>query len=120
MWINYNGGAGGGSGSTEFMTAGLNQSGTRVNWPNNPASDGYTFAADGEGGAANDYRAYHGPTEYATSSGVYVAKSQGNTDALYQALFPSPPYETAGCPANIGSRWISGRSVMRSSGDSMA
>ena len=36
MWINYNGGSGGGSGSTEFMNAGINQAGTQVNWPENP------------------------------------------------------------------------------------
>ena len=103
MWINYNGGAGGGSGSTEFMMAGLNASGTRVIWPNNAASDGYTFAVDGEGGATDDYRAYHGPTEYTTTSGFYVAKSQDHTDTLYKALFPTPPYETIGVP---GKQWV--------------
>lgn len=103
MWINYNGGAGGGIGSTEFMMAGLNASGTRVIWPSNAASDGYTFAVDGEGGASNDYRAYNGPTEYTTSSGFYVAKSQDHTDTLYKALFPTPPYETIGVP---GKQWV--------------
>jgi spore germination protein YaaH len=103
MWLNYNGGAGGGSGSTEFMLAGLNCSGTRVVWPNNAASDGYTFGVSGEGGAADDYRAYAGPTEYAIGSGVYVAESLNNTDPVYTALFPTPDYETLGVP---GKHWV--------------
>lgn len=103
MWINYNGGAGGGTGSTEFMMAGLNTAGTRVIWPSNAASDGYTFAVDGEGGAADDYRAYQGPTEYAIGSGVYVPKTLNNTDTMYLAMFPSTLYETAGVP---GKQWV--------------
>ena len=103
MWLNYNGGAGGGSGSTEFMLAGLNQSGTRVVWPNNAASDGYSFAVDGEGGASDDYRAYAGPTEYAIGSGVYVPHRLDHTDALYKQLFTSPPFETLGAP---GKQWV--------------
>jgi spore germination protein YaaH len=104
MWINYNGGAGGGSGSTEFMTAGINHSGTRVCWPNNPASDGYYFAVSGEGGSSTDYRAYDGASEYSLASGVYVAVSQNNSDSLYQHLLPSPEYETQGSP---GKHWVS-------------
>jgi len=103
VWINYNGGAGGGTGSTEFFLAGVNASGTRVNWSGNAASDGFTFAVDGEGGASNDYRAYAGATEYTTASGVYVAKSQDHTDALYKLLFPNPPFETLGVP---GKQWV--------------
>ncbi|MCP4248018.1 MAG: hypothetical protein GY778_13300 [bacterium] len=103
LWINYNGGAGGGSGSTEFMLAGINHGGAQVNWPENPASDGASFAVSGEGGAVADYRAYDGPTEYAAGSGVYAAGSQNHTAALYQALFPDPPYETQGAP---GKQWV--------------
>ncbi|MBN2448526.1 MAG: hypothetical protein JXO22_17495, partial [Phycisphaerae bacterium] len=55
MWINYNGGAGGGTGSTEFVSAGINHSGSQVCWPDNAASDGFWFACDGEGGVTDDY-----------------------------------------------------------------
>lgn len=103
MWLNYNGGAGGGYGSTEFMTAGISPSGDRVNWPGNAASDGHTFAVSGEGGATNDYRAYTGATELDVATGVYAAASQDNTAALYQALFTAPPFETAGAP---GKQWV--------------
>jgi len=59
LWINYNGGAGGGSGSTEFATFGINHSGTVVNWTDLlPQGDGVWFATTGEGGSTRDYRAY--------------------------------------------------------------
>jgi hypothetical protein len=32
VWLNYNGPSGGGTGSTEYATIGLNHAGTRVNW----------------------------------------------------------------------------------------
>lgn len=102
-WINYNGGAGGGTGSTEFMTAGVNHDGMQVNWPENPGSDGYLFAVDGEGDSSRDYRAYDGPTEFLVESGIYAAGSQNHTASLYQALFPSPEYETQGVP---GKHWV--------------
>src|SRR5262249_35233660 len=64
MWINYPGGPGGGTGSTEFSTFGINHAGTRVNWDASTAnpSDGLWFALDGEGGdsGGKDYRAYEG------------------------------------------------------------
>lgn len=103
MWINYNGGAGGGTGSTEFMTAGLGQSGTQVNWPSNPASDGYTVAVSGEGGAAHDYRVYDGVVELTDEDGIYPAESQDSADTYYQTLFPSPEFESSGAP---GKHWV--------------
>jgi hypothetical protein len=103
MWINYNGGPGGGTGSTEFMHAGINQAGDRVNWPENPGSDGFSFAVTGEGGASLDYRAYTGSSMFDVASGVYLAGSQNHTAAFYQALFPSPDYETQGAP---GKHWV--------------
>lgn len=103
MWINYNGGPGGGSGSTEFMTAGLGHSGTQVNWSGNPASDGYMMAVTGDGGAAEDYRAYDGAAQLTVGAGVYLANAQNNTDIYYQTLFPSPTFESAGAP---GKHWV--------------
>ena len=100
MWLNYNGPAGGGSGSTELSLAGINQSGTQVHWPNNPACDGFSFGVTGEGGAADDYRAYRGPTMV---TGVYAAGSQNHSATLYQNLFVPPAYETRGAP---GKHWV--------------
>lgn len=103
LWMNYNGGSGGGSGSTEFLVAGLGHAGDRVAWPNNPASDGAYVAVSGEGGAVQDYRAYVGPSMLTVDSGAYIAGSQNHTAALYHALFPSPPFETPGAP---GKHWV--------------
>ncbi|MFN7140489.1 MAG: hypothetical protein ACK4UN_14220, partial [Limisphaerales bacterium] len=51
MWMNYNGGAWGGTGSTESATFGVNHVGDKVNWNNNTfPSDGIWFAVSGEGG----------------------------------------------------------------------
>lgn len=103
MWLNYNGGAGGGSGSTEFATFGVDHDGARVNWSGNPSSDGFWFAVSGEGGDADDYRAYRGATLLSTTAGGYAAAGRNNTAAFYQTLFPSPTYETAGAP---GKHWV--------------
>ncbi len=58
MWINYNGGNGGGANSTEHMAAGLNIDGTGVPGfaPGGTASRGYLLTAAGEGGNTGDYR----------------------------------------------------------------
>ena len=103
MWINYSGGAGGGTGSTQFSTAGVNHSGTRVVWPLNAASDGLWNAVTGEGGAADDYCAYSGPTLLSVTAGGYAASSRNHTAAFYQNFFPAPPGETAGAP---GKQWV--------------
>jgi len=77
VWLNYNGPAEGGSGSTEHAIFGINHTGTNVNWHSfvasftDPAavpnalppgigasvSDGRWFTMTGEGGAAIDMRA---------------------------------------------------------------
>ncbi|HSU52547.1 MAG TPA: hypothetical protein VLT36_00650, partial [Candidatus Dormibacteraeota bacterium] len=115
MWINYNGGAGGGSGSTEYATFGINHTGAEVNWTTNgSSSDGVWFAVDGEGGSAGtDYRAYAG-NGLATASLLSFANSgmsaSGATsddggDPFFMSLLPSPTYETSGSP---GKHWIQG------------
>ncbi len=113
LWINYNGPPGGGSGSTEFVTMGLNHAGTRVNWGagSASASDGVWFGVDGEGGASSDYLAYVGnpsgnPTSLPFASSGFAANgAQGvdDGDLFFQGLFPASPYETAGVP---GKRWV--------------
>ncbi|MDB6122573.1 MAG: hypothetical protein JWQ71_1566 [Pedosphaera sp.] len=115
MWINYNGGAGGGSGSTEYGTFGLNFAGTRVNWATNnaSASDGIWFAVDGEGGSGgSDYRAYLGTGGVPTQLSVAASGLKANgaltdnvSDPFFQSLFPSPTYETTGVP---GKHWVQG------------
>src|SRR5258706_7644852 len=116
MWLNYPGGSGGGTGSTEYSTFGLNHSGTRVNWDSSTStpSDGLWFAVDGEGGdttSGRDYRAYEGNpsarpsllTFSASGFSASGAASANNTDPYFQSLFPSPTYETPGAP---GKHWV--------------
>lgn len=112
LWINYPGNAGGlvSTGSTQFAQSGINHSGTNVNWaaPSATMSDGLWFAVDGEGGTSADYRAYRGNTNgtqtdlsgNASTSGLIATN---NTAAVFQALFPSTRFETAGSP---GKNWI--------------
>jgi len=127
MWINYNGPAYGGVGSTEFGTFGINHLGDKVNWidPGGPAhlSDGVWFAVAGEGGAGintiNDYDAYVGD---GTGSAVWLRGTEGgfldrdgdsnpetevnptqaDTFPLKQ-MFPAPQFESPGAP---GKQWV--------------
>jgi len=103
MWMSYNGGAGGGSGSTEFATFGIDHTGTQVNWAYNTNSDGFWFAVSGEGGASDDYCVYRDATLLSTLAGGYAAASRNHTADFYQTLFPNPPYETQGAP---GKQWV--------------
>lgn len=126
MWIGYNGGESGGTGSTEFGIFGINHLGTQVNWaptggqPGSlSTSDGIWFAVTGEGGAAGDYRNYDGdptgaPLRYSGADGGFldrdgiagveeeVVPPQPATNPL-SFVFPRPPFETAGVP---GKRWV--------------
>jgi hypothetical protein len=114
MWINYPGGPGGGTGSTEFSTFGINHNGTRVNWDaaNASPSDGVWFAVDGEGGdtGGKDFRAYEGSASAratllsfaASGFSASGAASANNTDPYFQSLFPAGTYETPGSP---GKHW---------------
>lgn len=103
VWMNYNGGAGGGVGSTQYSTAGVNHSGTRVVWPNNAASDGLWNAVTGDGGAADDFCAYSGATLLSVTAGGYAASSRNHSAVFYQNFFPAPPFETVGAP---GKQWV--------------
>jgi hypothetical protein len=66
IWHNYNGGAGGGSGSTEFQLYGISSDTTRIFTADpgsgtaagtlGPKPNGVYYAAAGEGGAASSYQ----------------------------------------------------------------
>ena len=100
FWINVNGPLPlGGTGSTEFLTAGLVTAGNRVEWTGpGTTADGYWFSGDGEGGVANssttsgDYCAYVGTNLQTTSSGVYAAgadtTARDNANPYYVAALP--------------------------------
>ncbi|MCP5527881.1 MAG: hypothetical protein H7A47_13905 [Verrucomicrobiales bacterium] len=121
MWLNYNGGAYGGIGSTEFGIFGLNHAGTRVNWANDTYvdSDGVWFAVTGEGGASRDYRAYEGfpftpSLEFQNldggffdrdGDGLYEFEVNPNQAATFplKEFFPAPDYESPGAP---GKHWV--------------
>lgn len=124
MWINYNGPAFGGTGSTEFGIFGINHTGDKVNWavPGAgvplPGSDGLWFGVTGEAGAAGDYRVYEGdptnnPLRQQGPLGGFLDRNgdgtleedvpiTGNGYPMSQ-VFHSPPYETRGVP---GKRWV--------------
>lgn len=112
LWINYPGGVGGinSTGSTEYAIFGLDHLGTQVNWaaPSASSSDGVWFGMDGEGGSSTtDYRAYVGNlsgTEIdLAAAGTSGLIASNHTAAIYQNLFPSTRFETAGAP---GKNWV--------------
>lgn len=116
MWMNYTGSSGGGTGSTEYATCGINHTGTRINWGagSATASDGTWFAVDGEGGATADYIAYVGnptgnPTQLSFAASGLTANGAMTNDAaadpFYYTLFPLPTYETPNSP---GKHWVQG------------
>lgn len=131
LWMNYNGPATGGVGSTEFMIAGINQEpgsvggtslpqgglGVHTFTDPNPAHQrgGQGMAFDGERGNGLDYRFYAATTRVGSldyPSG-YLASSEtvgtstylpGNgLNSFYQTMFPEPIYETGGAP---GKKWV--------------
>ena len=100
MWINVNGPfPGGGSGSTEFLFAGIGTSGNRVEWTGSGSTaDGVYFSADGDGGVSDtsttmgDFCAYNGTVLIAPGTGAYRAGTftgaRGNNDPYYVTAFP--------------------------------
>ena len=133
VWMNYNGPAEGGSGSTEHAIFGINHTGRNVNWfsfganftdPSVPnalppgvgasASDGRWFTMTGEGGAAIDMRSVvgtgDGPPENlpGAEGGFFDRDGDGSPDNSDQhrwiaTVFPQPKFETSGAP---GKRWV--------------
>lgn len=124
MWLNYNGPAYGGTGSTELGTFGLNHAGDKVVWYDTKfLADGVWFAVAGEAGAGNnpvsDYNAYvgdgvTGAVRFQGSDAGFLDrdgdgivefeanKNQAVTHPL-QIIFPPPLFESGGAP---GKRWV--------------
>ena len=100
MWINANGPfPNGGTGSTEFFTAGIGTAGSRVQWTGSgTTADGYWFSVDGEGGVGatstttGDFCAYIGTTLQNTNTGIYTAGTNAtprdNLNTYYVTAFP--------------------------------
>jgi Putative Ig domain len=116
-FLMYNGDAGGGIGSTEFLQAGVNHSAEAPAWPLSTVdtSDGIFVMTSSDGGSSRDYRLYTGGGVGAAffrredTEGFHVlgdANAAPGTGAPYDVYFPSPPYETPGVP---GKRWVLGR-----------
>ena len=107
MWINYNGPAGGGTGSTEHAIFGMNQSGEQVGWSTVPTGDGVWFGVDGEGGSSSDYYCFEADDTGTVSDlppDLTGLIGKNNTHPVYQFLFPAPAFETQGAP---GKNWVS-------------
>lgn len=101
VWQNFNGPApGGGSGSTQLTTGGIGTAGTTAQF-SGAGIDSRLFAATGDGGSANDYRAYIASgAPLADTSGAYAAgNTAGSTNAsnAYYAGFQGsiPAAQTA-------------------------
>jgi hypothetical protein len=81
-WINVNGPfPDGGSGSTNYLTAGVGSNGTTNNFVANTGSGTWT-AVNGENGSGNDYRLYKDGTLQAAGP-QYAAGTRNGTDAYY-------------------------------------
>jgi hypothetical protein len=87
-WANFNGATappgfpGGGSGSTQLSTFGIDTSGTVAQWPG-AVQDSIWFGATGDGNSSSDWRAYSptAGTSYTPASGVYAAGTGTSPDA---------------------------------------
>jgi hypothetical protein len=100
-WININGPfPGGGSGSTEFLTAGIGTAGNRTEWTGaGSTADGFYFSTDGEGGVSatstttGDYVAYTGTAPVTAGAGAYLAgtdtAARDNGNFYYTTAFPT-------------------------------
>ncbi|MCC6546661.1 hypothetical protein IT570_05785 [Candidatus Sumerlaeota bacterium] len=122
-WINYNGPAAGGSGSTQGIIFGAAD--TTAVQPKLSAGPitgtGFYFSLMAEGGASQDYRFYNGTSSIAastTTAGISwfgfpgtdsVAAAYNHLNSNWQTFFAAPAdlppgvFETAGAP---GKQWI--------------
>ena len=111
VFMNYNGPALGGVGSTEFVAVGGHGDSLVTAPPLNATGassfKGFFWTATGEGGAAQDYRYYEGNSTTTTRTdtipnwwGVGVIN---NLDTEWQNFFVPPTYETQGSP---GKAWV--------------
>lgn len=120
MWINVNGPLpGGGTGSTEMVTAGVGTAGGHTQWNNSGSTaDGIWFTVDGDGGVANgstsqgDFVAYIAANQQAVTSNVYAASAsrtnaRSSVDYYYANVFPAgttpPTFQQANYAQQTGS-----------------
>ncbi|MBX3727890.1 MAG: phosphodiester glycosidase family protein [Candidatus Sumerlaeia bacterium] len=114
-WINYNGGAGGGSGSTEFMSFGGSADPARAAMAasayggTHQPFNGFYFAIAGEGGASQDYR-YHDGNGVGAATGNNAARANFLGTAAVDhsemtGIFPVGQFETNGAPGKAWLRW---------------
>ena len=112
-WLNYNGPAAGGSGSTEMMFFGAMGSNTvpfKTETTPAIAGTGFAFTMTGDGGAAADYRFYSGTgTISANNAGATWLGGAwyNNIDAVWNdattGFFRGTQYETVGSPSKA---WV--------------
>lgn len=77
-WLNVNGPfPDGGSGSTNYITAGVGSNGTTSNFVANTGSGAWT-AVNGENGSGTDYRLYKDATLQGVAGGQYAAGTAAN------------------------------------------
>jgi len=127
VWQNYNGAAGGGSGSSNlFLIGAADTTAVAVTGQTAPsiAGTGFYFGLSGEGGFGQDYRYYVGTTTItrndniaspAVSSASFYGAAPSNSLNLAPldngspgslAFFTTPQYETAGA---MGKAWTTFR-----------
>ena len=109
-WINFNGPlSGGGSGSSEFLGAGVGTSGVEPIWSQGTALEGVWFAVDGDGGFADtgvpgDWQAWLNTNLLLSASGVYAAgtnaDARGNFNSYYGGFggVPAPEFQVSSYP----------------------
>jgi hypothetical protein len=111
MWLNYNGPLnGGGSGSTQCISAGIGTSGTVAQWAGG-TQDSVYIAATGDGGSTQDYRVYPKGALAAPSTGYYLAgtstspDSRNASDPYYAGFAPqtAPAAQLTSFPGQTGS-----------------
>gem|GEM_PF-2283788 len=112
MWMNANGPfPAGGTGSTEFISAGIGYNGVAVNNTGLTGSGGW-FAVSSEGGATRDYRVHKNGAEQLPATGQFLAgtyaSANNNSDPYYLVRFPAinvplaVPLQTAAYPQQTG------------------
>lgn len=95
MWLNSNGPfPGGGTGSTEHVTAGVGTSGNHLQWGGTGnTADGVWTVVSGEGGGARDFRIYKAGVEQLAASGAYGGVTDSNVQDAghprYATAFPA-------------------------------
>lgn len=91
MWMNVNGPfPGGGTGSTEYLSAGIGHDSATLNREAPVAGSGGWFSVSGEGGSTRDYKAFKNGGEQFAESGQFFAGvssagggAHNNTDPYY-------------------------------------